>query len=993
MVGVLTFSPVITQAMTVQEQIASLQAQLNALLQILNQLLAQQGQTATTTVPTSSYVNASFGELSKAGLYLSYDSSRGESSLDANQGFSVVAGDQDVYVVGASISFKRNGSVGNKSLIPNGAVASFYGIENATQQTFTDSHGNVNSGWLVKAYNKAKFKVALKANPQKMYSGVYTAELAYVGGYSQGDYGEVGMKGVSLPSDSVTIVGENAFSSVKELSQANLSLAYSVQSKESALNSTQSFSVTAGNQDVYVVSAGFKLSKNGVVSSKWVPNGTTNTLTGTGVTTQSFKDNYGNTNNGWLVRAGQTATFGASMSMNPQLMYSGVYTAELSGIQVYSQNAWNSVALTGNSMPSIPVTIVGENANPTTPLTIKLTSSPVASDKVFPSGQNLMNFRVTYDSSKFEPAAVILTVTCPSGVDASFSGETSSRCTKVTMNKIGNGTYDLTLLFKNSNTSASLVGGMALALDAKGLPVATDKDAFNLDPKTGIGALPVTQASDLLIIANQSTYNAGQKIKYSIKGYTKDGSTPTSARGFHVQASMQEPDAQSGVKTVVVNGVAQAVNSTYNAQTGYWDVEMDAPTDTSKTYTIDSAFYCSMPVERSTNSSCSDGQISKKFTFTITGGATQPSITIISPNGGETFSTNDSIKVSWQTNYKIKNPIVFVQDIDTGYSINPVIHQGDPNVSISPNAGISYYSFPLSEISGIPDGKFRATVCDNDTSSPVTVGKPLCDSSDNYFTITNPTQTQQTPAVSLTVNGSHSVTVKPGDSVTYSWLNLFNKADKFSSNYTTNASYCGSGPWVVNTSNGSGTYPILTWQVGCTYTITYTGTQSSTGIKASDTITVSVVSQPVVNVNPGFSPVIFNPSQNIVSSNTPIPTVNPVKLNITSASSPISYNSDFTLIGTGLDKVMDVYIGNYVWQKDISFTASSDGTQIKFKINSNIAPGTYNVYADSVSTGSLVKSNVLTVNVVAPTSLNQTKLDSLASALEALKSLLGSFSR
>ena len=102
-----------------------------------------------------------------------------------------------------------------------------------------------------------------------------------------------------------------------------------------------------------------------------------------------------------------------------------------------------------------------------------------------------------------------------------------------------------------------------------------------------------------------------------------------------------------------------------------------------------------------------------------------------------------------------------------------------------------------------------------------------------------------TPSVSLTVNGSHSVTVKPGDSVTYSWLNLFNKADKFSVNYTSdNVAKCTSGPsFIGKTASGTYSESVPSWQAGCNYKFTYTATESATGASFSDSVNIKVVSQ------------------------------------------------------------------------------------------------------------------------------------------------------
>jgi hypothetical protein len=95
------------------------------------------------------------------------------------------------------------------------------------------------------------------------------------------------------------------------------------------------------------------------------------------------------------------------------------------------------------------------------------------------------------------------------------------------------------------------------------------------------------------------------------------------------------------------------------------------------------------------------------------------------------------------------------------------------------------------------------------------------------------------PSATLTVNGgSHSASVAPGGSIPYTWSST--NADSFYSTYASNT--CGTGSWTTytNSLNGSGNWTPVASQVGCTYAITYTAVQSSTGIRASDTVYFNV---------------------------------------------------------------------------------------------------------------------------------------------------------
>lgn len=494
-------TPLLTHAATAEEikaMIAALTAQLGAITS--GQGDSTSATTSVTTV-TITPIDAVSKESNRATLKLSYDSLKKESALNASQQFVVKAGNQDVYVMGAGFKLERTGSdVGvNSSWIPNGTTYTLIGTKNATAQQFTDINGNVNNGWLVKAGTRASFGAGAGMNPQLMFSGIYTDELSYVQVYSGSTYGSIPWKRGSLPSNKVTIVGEkNATPVVTALAKAvgepTLKLTYDSKHKEALLEGGQNVDVKAGSKDILVSAIYMQLNEktNANLPHGTTPNGTNFSLMGVGNTKQETLSDSGSSLVVWRVKAGQVAHFKTKISVNPNLMAPGVYTVSAAGyvnLSDLSNQIWNSsyFQFTTPAQESQKVTIVGDRMIPgystSTPI-IKLTSSPVVSDKPFSSGQKLMDFRVTYDPIKFQPTSVVLSVTCPQGVDASFSGETSSRCVKNTMNKLDDGTYDLSLLFTNTNSASALVGAMAQAYNIQGVAAATDKDAFNLEAKT-----------------------------------------------------------------------------------------------------------------------------------------------------------------------------------------------------------------------------------------------------------------------------------------------------------------------------------------------------------------------------------------------------------------------------------------------------------------------------------------------------------------------------
>lgn len=229
---------------------------------------------------------------------------------------------------------------------------------------------------------------------------------------------------------------------------------------------------------------------------------------------------------------------------------------------------------------------------------------------------------------------------------------------------------------------------------------------------------PLTASSSYLI-GNQATYTAGQTIKFSVKAVASGGSAGSPDKGFNVQAWMQTSDPVYANQTVQINGVYQSFNASYNSSTGYWDVLMTAPSDTSKTYTINTAFYCS-----NSQMGCSRGQINKSFTFSLSPTNVQPSITIISPNGGETWQTGQAYTIKWSSSAIATPDYVYIALLDnTRPNIGAVW-----NVDAAPNTGSYYFTLPSASNyqTIIPGNQYKITISQKSGGS---------DFSDNYFSI------------------------------------------------------------------------------------------------------------------------------------------------------------------------------------------------------------------------------------------------------------------
>ncbi|MFA6416022.1 MAG: fibronectin type III domain-containing protein [Candidatus Paceibacterota bacterium] len=114
----------------------------------------------------------------------------------------------------------------------------------------------------------------------------------------------------------------------------------------------------------------------------------------------------------------------------------------------------------------------------------------------------------------------------------------------------------------------------------------------------------------------------------------------------------------------------------------------------------------------------------------------QPSITTISPNGGETFKIGDTISVHWAS----KN--LPPSDRLNVYLYSPIIADV-PGHSFTTSAVNTSYQFPL--LNNLTPGSYKVNVCDHALSPAGLSGKSLCDISDDYFTIVSANSTLSAP--------------------------------------------------------------------------------------------------------------------------------------------------------------------------------------------------------------------------------------------------------
>lgn len=133
----------------------------------------------------------------------------------------------------------------------------------------------------------------------------------------------------------------------------------------------------------------------------------------------------------------------------------------------------------------------------------------------------------------------------------------------------------------------------------------------------------------------------------------------------------------------------------------------------------------------------------------------QPSIKVLSPNGGETFNIGDKVTIKWSAPVSLQTVWISLESISTHYAGGGVggyipdirkIFTQDAN-----NSGSYAVNIP-----SVPSGKYKILIEGIDNS-----GKPvvLSDSSDNYFTITSQTSAQPKITV-LSPNGGQSFEIE-----------------------------------------------------------------------------------------------------------------------------------------------------------------------------------------------------------------------------------------
>lgn len=143
-----------------------------------------------------------------------------------------------------------------------------------------------------------------------------------------------------------------------------------------------------------------------------------------------------------------------------------------------------------------------------------------------------------------------------------------------------------------------------------------------------------------------------------------------------------------------------------------------------------------------------------------------PTVTVISPNGGETYKIGGSITIKWWDNNDAGNRNILITDLTHNSPGAEFMIQYNEFVRSS---GIDGTYSKLWKINNIPAGKYKIQVCKSGTNE--------CDFSDNYFTITPSTTTANPSITIISPNGGEVWKMSEQKSVKWTSSGLSNNAE------------------------------------------------------------------------------------------------------------------------------------------------------------------------------------------------------------------------
>jgi hypothetical protein len=303
-----------------------------------------------------------------------------------------------------------------------------------------------------------------------------------------------------------------------------------------------------------------------------------------------------------------------------------------------------------------------------------------------------------------------------------------------------NGDFRLNLDFYNKTTSTQTIVATALVNGT-----AQDKDAFNLQPTGTTNITPIVPGSikyDMPITSPYTDYN--WSFGYTTKIINWTYPTDLAGKTIKLTATLTDP-GQSGGWTFYSSPVTVANPSLgQGLQAG---IPWTTLSDKFSANSVPVGPYNIILSADDASTGISHRGLSGQFNIVSTSTLGQPSITVISPNGGENFVGKKTIDVKWSSQ-NLSNLNVSIDLVsNAGYIVNLV-----SNIK---NTG----SYTVSLPSDLKEGQYKIIVSTFDK------GPSAQDYSDNYFT-TSPAPYD--PSYILkTVNTAPYMTT--GSSVTLNW--------------------------------------------------------------------------------------------------------------------------------------------------------------------------------------------------------------------------------
>ncbi|MEK7463812.1 MAG: peptidoglycan-binding domain-containing protein [Patescibacteria group bacterium] len=565
---------------------------------------------------------------------------------------------------------------------------------------------------------------------------------------------------------------------IAKVAPGTLALSFDSAKKESLLSAPFSVKVKAANDDL-----AFNNSTFYVVAQNEVGN---HNVTSTVIKSIKSENGTSTPSQPFILKAGTEATFNIVSGINPQTLFAGPYTMSVIGLYPAPQGTSSPVAVQVQDNKTNKVVIIGESS----PYITSVNSPVSVGDKVTIKGTRLSGGQILIDGAVLENTIVVgavdgtvlqfvlpssftngfhqlsvksdaygasntvyfestggtdvpPVVVCPAGYICEPVPPTNPQpegcpagftCTIVTTPSpcyvfsynltLGDTGTDVSALQKFLISNGFDIPDITSGQNAPGIFGATTKEAVIKyqtsvgQPATGFVG-PLTRAAlnactptvptptypGFFMTLSKSSYSANEKVVAKIN--RADGNT----NPYYVDVYVFGPNLNIPTYSLKKNvGIGQ-------------DTEISFQMDQLSPVYSGPGYYSLLLCDG--GQKCDGGRNTNAIGFEVKP-AIAPPITILSPNGGETYKTGDVVRIAWKTTVKTDSVTIWLSD-KYGQTVREI------KVPAS-NTGIYPWTIPQDVVPAGTTGAFKIFM---NTSSPVT-GQVDSDFSDSPFTITKP---------------------------------------------------------------------------------------------------------------------------------------------------------------------------------------------------------------------------------------------------------------